>query len=149
GGKREQVREKVANHVHHVDGGLLVGHGDMHVHAKDQQRAGKLLKFLDDVLVSLAGGNDLIDPAGERVSAGGGDLQTGAFGGSHELAASPVHFNAEVADGIADARAGFDDGLMHFALDLLKDVGRSGGDQLHDVRTQLTRFGIDDLEFFL
>src|SRR5438270_5662533 len=35
-GEGEQVREKIADHVHHVDGGLLVRHGDMNVHAENQ-----------------------------------------------------------------------------------------------------------------
>jgi hypothetical protein len=56
------MRKKIAHHVHHIDGGLLVGHGHVHVHAEDQQRARELLQFLDDVLVALAGGDDLVDP---------------------------------------------------------------------------------------
>ena len=38
---------------------------------------------------------------------------------------------------------------MHFALDLIAEIGGRGGDELADVRTQLARGGIDDLKFFL
>jgi hypothetical protein len=143
------VRQEVADHVHHVDRGLLVGHGDVHVHAEDQKGPRELLEFLDDILIALAGGDDLIDPAGKRMRAGGGDLQPGALGGGDKFTASAMHFDAQIADVIADARTGLDDGLMHLALDLLENVGGSGGDQLHDVRAQFARFRIDDLEFFL
>ncbi len=66
----------------------------------------------------------------------------------HQFAASAVHLDAQLADVLADFGAGLDDGLVHLALDLLDDVRRSGGKQLHDVRTQLARGWIDDLEFF-
>src|SRR5207302_9605520 len=102
----------------------------------------------DDVLVALAGGNYLVDPAGKRMGAGGGDLQPGTFGGGYEFTAGAVHFDAQVADGVADARAGFHDGLVHLALNLLEDVRGSGGDQLHDVGAQFARLGIDDLKLF-
>src|SRR6202790_461649 len=36
-GEREQVRKEIEHHVHHVDGGLLVGHGHVDVHTEDQE----------------------------------------------------------------------------------------------------------------
>ena len=48
------MRQEIADHVHHVDGGLLVGHGDVDVHAEDQKRAGELLELLDDMFVAFA-----------------------------------------------------------------------------------------------
>src|SRR5712664_1888056 len=148
GGESEQVREEVADHVHHVDRGLLVGHGDVYVHAEDQEGARKLLEFLDDVLVALAGGDNLIDPTGEGVRAGGGDLQAGALGSGDQLTARAVHFDAQLADVFANFRAGLDDGLVHLVLDLLDDVRRSGGDELHYVGAELTGGGVNDLKFF-
>jgi hypothetical protein len=59
-----------------------------------------------------------------------------------------VHLDAKLADGFADARAGFDDGLVQFWLDLLGNVRGSLGDELTDVRAQFARRWIDDLEFF-
>src|SRR5713226_178660 len=148
GGEREEVGKEVAHHVHHVDRGLLVGHGDVDVHAEDQERARELLQFLDDVLVAFAGGDDLIDPTGEGVRAGGGDLQAGALGGGDQFAARAVHFDAQLTDVFANLRAGLDDGLVHLVLDLLDDIRRSGGDELHDMRAELTCGGVDDLKFF-
>ena len=55
GGEREQVRQEVARRVHQVDGRAVIGHGDVHVHAEDEQRSRELLELLDDVLVALAG----------------------------------------------------------------------------------------------
>src|SRR5216684_6957881 len=148
GGEREQVRKEIADHVHHVDRGLLVGHGDVDVHAEDQEGALKLLEFLDDVLVALARGDNLIHPTGEGVGTGGGDLQAGALGSGDQLAARAVHFDAQLADVFANFRAGFDDGLVHLVLDLLDDVRRSGGDKLHDMRAELTGGRVDALKFF-
>src|SRR6266481_712541 len=148
GGERKQVRKEVAHHVHHIDGGLLVGHGDVDVHAEDEQGARELLQFLDDVLVALAGGDDLIDPTGERMRAGGGDLQTGAFGSGDQLASRAVHFDAQLADVFTNFRAGFDDGLVHLLLDLLDDVRRSRGNELHHVGAKLAAGGVNDLKFF-
>ena len=59
----------------------------MHVEPEDQQRARQLLKLLDDVLVALTGRDDLIDPVGKRVRAGGGDTQAHALRGIGEIAA--------------------------------------------------------------
>src|SRR5450432_610321 len=142
------MRQKIANHIHHVDGGLLVGHGDVDVHAEDEQRTRQLLQLFDDIFVAFAGGDDLVDPAGEGMGAGGGYLQANAFGGGDQLTAGAVHFDAELADVFADFGAGLDDGLVHLVLDLLDDIGRGGGDELHYMRAQFARRGIDDLEFF-
>src|SRR5207302_7434039 len=77
------------------------------------------------------------------------DLQSRAFRGGDEFAARAMHFNAQLADVLADARTRLDDGLMQFVLHLLCDIRRSRGDELADVRTQLARRGINDLELFL
>src|SRR5260370_33551455 len=100
------------------------------------------------MLVALAGGDDLIDPTGEGVRAGGGDLQAGALGSGDQLTAGTMHFDAQLADVFANFRAGFDDGLVHLVLDLLDDVRRSGGDKLHDIREEPTGARVDDLKFF-
>ncbi len=49
---------------------------------------------------------------------------------------------------LANVAAGFDDGLVHFELDLVGDAGGSGGDELHDVGAQRAGGGVNDLEFF-
>src|SRR6267378_594584 len=78
----------------------------------------------------------------------GGDLQAGALGGSNQFATGAMHFDAQLADVFTNFRAGLDDGLMHFVLDLFDDVRRSGGDELHHVRAELAGSGINDLKFF-
>src|SRR5258708_37290635 len=100
------------------------------------------------MLVALAGGDNLIDPTGEGVRAGGGDLQAGALGSGDQLTAGTMHFDAQLADVFANFRAGFDDGLVHLVLDLLHDVRRSGGEKLSDIKAELTGGRVDDLKFF-
>src|SRR5882724_5648353 len=140
--------QEVAYAVHHINGRLFVRHGYVNVHAEDEQRPRQLAHLFHDVLVAFAWRNDLIDPAGKGVRAGCRYLQTRPFGGGDQLAARAMHFNAQLADVLADARAGFDDGLVQFVFHLLCDVRRSRGNQLADVRTQFARRWINDLEFF-
>src|SRR5690242_8907482 len=78
-----------------------------------------------------------------------GHLEPRAFRGGDEFAARAMHLNAQFAHVLADARARFHNGLMQFVLYLLRNVGRSRGNDLADVRTQLARRGINDLELFL
>src|SRR5262249_52802391 len=120
---------------------------DVNVHAENQERASKLLQLFDDVLIALAGRDDLIDPARKRMRARGSYLESGAFGGGDKLSAGAVHFDAQLADVFADARAGLDDGLMHLVLDLIEDVRRRSRNELHDVRAQFARSRINDLKF--
>ncbi len=80
--------------------------------------------------------------------AGGSDLQAGALGGGDQLAARAMHLDAQLAHVFANLRAGLDDRLVHLVFDLLDDVRRSGGNELHDVRAELTRGRVNDLKFF-
>src|SRR5467141_3527428 len=148
GRKRQEVRQEIAHAVHHVDGRLFVRHGHVNVHAEDEQRPRQLTHLFDDVLIALAGRDDLVDPARKWVCTRRGHLKSGAFGGGDELAARAVHFDAQLAYVFADARAGFDDGLVQLVLHLLRDVRGSRGDELADVRTQFARRGINNLELF-
>ena len=104
--------------------------------------------LFDDVLIAFPGRDDLVDPARKRVRACRGNLESCAFRRGDELATCAMHFDAQLADVFADARAGFDDGLVQLMLHLLRDVRGSRGDELADVRTQFARRGINDLEFF-
>src|SRR2546421_12818803 len=78
----------------------------------------------------------------------GGHLKSRAFGSGDQLAARAVHFDAQLAHVLADARAGLHDGLVQLVLHLLRDVRGSGGDELADMRTQFAGRWINDLEFF-
>ena len=75
-------------------------------------------------------------------------MQADALGGSNQFATCAMHLDAKFADVFANFRAGLDDGLMHFVLDLFDDVRRSGGDKLHHVRAELAGSGINNLKFF-
>ncbi len=120
----------------------------MHVHPEDEQRARQLAHLLDNMLIAFAGRDDLVDPAGKGVRARSCHLKSGAFGGGDEFAARAVHLNAQLADVVADARAGLYDRLVQLVLHLLGNVRGSRGDQLADVRTQFAGRRINDLEFF-
>src|ERR1700741_75966 len=78
----------------------------------------------------------------------GGHLKSCAFGSGDQLAARAVHLDAQLADVLADARAGLDDGLVQLVLHLLCNVRGSCGDELADMRTQFASRWINDLEFF-
>ena len=107
-----------------------------------------MLKLFDDVFVAFARRDDLIDPTGKRMSACCSDLQSRALGGGHKLATRAMHFYAQFAHVFADARAGLDDGLVHFVLNLVDDVRRRGGNKLHDVRPQRASSRVNNLELF-
>src|SRR5215472_10863016 len=149
GGEGEKVWQKIAYHVHQVDHRGAVGHGDVDVHAENQEGTGELLQFLDDIFVALAGGDDLVDPVGKGMRAGGCDVEADAFGGADKFAAGAVHVDAELVNVLADFGADFDDRLVHLAFDLFAEVGGGGGHELADVRAELARGGIYDLKFFL
>ena len=121
----------------------------MDVQAEDQQRPRQLLQLFDDVLVALAGGDDLIHPVRERMGAGGGDAQADALRGVGEIAPGADDLRRQLLDRSADLRADLDDRLVHLALDVLAEGRRARREQLGDVRAQLPGRGIDDLEFFL
>ena len=74
------------------------GTADVDVQAEDQQRSRELLQLLDDVLVALAGRDDLVHPARERMRAGGGDAQPDALGGVGEIAPVADDLAGELLD---------------------------------------------------
>ena len=61
-------------------------------------------------------------------------LQSRAFRGRYQFSARPVHLDAQLADVLANPRAGFHDGLVQFRLHLLGNVRRSLRDEIADVR---------------
>src|SRR2546428_31241 len=69
GGERQQVREEITHGIHQVDHRVAVRHGDVHVHAKDQQGTRELLQFFhaDGKAVTHSGAR----PWGTRVEEAG------------------------------------------------------------------------------
>src|SRR5260370_1789669 len=75
-------------------------------------------------------------------------MKSGAFGSGDQFAARAMHFETQLADVLANARAGFDDRLMQLVLELLGHIRGSWGYDLANMRTQFACCGINDLEFF-
>src|SRR5208283_5289690 len=146
--KRQQMRQEIPHHVHHVDGCLLVRHGHVNVHPEDQQRPRQLPHLFHDVLVTLSRGNHLIDPAGKWVRSRRRYVQPRALGRGHKFSPCPVNLQPQFAHVLADLRPCLDDGLVHLAPDLVTQSPRRRGEQLHHVRAQLQRIRINNLEFF-
>ena len=149
GREREQVRQEVARLVEQLDGPGAIGRGDVNMQAEDEQRSGQLLQFFDDVFVALAGRDHLIHPARKRMSAGCRDSQPDALRTLGKIPPDFVDLRLELVDVGADFGADFDDRLMHLALQLIAKRRGARGEQLGNVRSQLPRIGVDDLEFFL
>ena len=124
GRERQQVRQEVARFVQQLDRARAVGHRDVDVQAEDEQRPRELLQLFDDVLVALAGRDDLILPARKRVRAGGRDAQADAFGALRQLAADVVDLVLELVDVGADFGADLDDRLVQLALELIAERRR-------------------------
>src|SRR5260370_24864138 len=59
-----------------------------------------------------------------------------------------MYFIPQLAEVFAEPRARLADGLVQLVLHLFRDVRGSRGHDLADMRTQLARRGINDLEFF-
>ena len=79
----------------------------------------------------------------------GGDAQSALAAEVDDLAPQPRHFAPRVLDVGADRRADLDDRLVHLALDLVLEPLLPFREHLRDVRAQLARLGIDDLELLL
>ena len=125
-----------------------IRNGDVDVQAEDQERPGELLQLFDDVLVALAGGDDLILPPGKGVRAGGGDAEAYAFRAVDELAADAADLVVELFDVGADLRADLDDRLVELALELITESRGARYQELGNMGSQLPRVRVDYLELF-
>ncbi len=145
----EDVREEVAHGVHDLDARFVVLDGDVHVLAEDQVRPRHHLQVLDQPVVVRAGRDRHRRPMRERVRAGGGDAQAVGAREADDLGAQPRHLAPRLLHVAADRRADLDDRVVHLALDLGLEQRLALRKHLLDVRLQLVRRGIDDLELFL
>ena len=78
------MRQEVPRLVHQLDRERLIGNPDVNVQTKNQERSRQLLQLVDDVLVALARGENLVRPVRKRVRPGGCDTQADPFGGISE-----------------------------------------------------------------
>ena len=67
GRERQNVRQKIARVIHHVDRRLAILDSDVHVQAENQIGARHQLHVLDNILVALVGMNLLRAPVGKRM----------------------------------------------------------------------------------
>ena len=135
GGEREDVREEVSDGVHDADGGFAVLDTDVDVEAEDEVGAGHELEVFDDL--GVAGVRvDLLDaPVGEGMGGSGDEDEAVFFGEGDHVAAEVEEVFLGVLDGLADAGADLDDGLMHLGLDALFEAELPLGQHLgRDVR---------------
>ena len=63
-----------------------------------------------------------------------------------QLVADPENLVAQLGDVGTDPRADLDDRLVHLPLDLIAEGRGRGGEQCDDVRPELPRLRVDDLE---
>src|SRR5947208_15716392 len=77
------------------------------------------------------------------------DAEADALRGVREILAVPNDLLGQLLDAAADLRPDFNDRLVHLALDLIFQRRRARRQQLGDVRPELPRGGIDDLELLL
>src|SRR2546430_879119 len=83
------------------------------------------------------------------MGAGRSDFKSVARCEFRQLAAKMDHLAPRTASIVTNFRAELHHGLMHLRLDLLFQNYFAVGENLLNVRTQLPRLGINDLEFFL
>jgi len=96
-----------------VDRGLTVFHADVHVQSEDQVGACDQLQIFDDGLVTLVGINLLGTPVGEGVGRACAQPQSMLLGQRNHVVAQLLYVFFRILDGIANARAHLDDGLVH------------------------------------
>src|SRR5438477_3351421 len=85
----------------------------------------------------------------EWMSTGGGNLQSVLRCKRCQLASKIDDLLSRASRVAADLGAELDHRLMHLRLNVLFQNHFAAGENLLNVRTQLARFRIDDLEFFL
>ena len=148
GGEREDVRKEVAQGVHDADGGFAVLDADVDVQAEDEVGAGDELQVFDDLGVAGVGVDLLDAPVGEGMGGAGDEDEAVLFGEGDHIAAEVEEIFLSVLDGLADAGADLDDGLVHLGLDALFEAELALGEHLgRDVRAEIAGFGVDGLVF--
>jgi hypothetical protein len=63
------VRQKITGLIHHVDGRLAIWNANVHMQSENQIRARERLHILENFLVALAFGDELVAPVRERMRA--------------------------------------------------------------------------------
>ena len=139
--------QEITRLVHEVDPFFAIGNSDMNMQAEDEIGPRDLLHVLHDRRVAFVGGDQLIVPMRKGVRARGSDLQSAAPRQQREFRSQLCDLFARLVNILANLRAQLDDRLVHLRFHVLFQRHPPVIENLLDVRTQLPRFRIDDLEF--
>src|SRR2546425_164749 len=120
----------------------------MNVQAKNEERPSNSLQLLDQQLVSFIVKDLLVLPARKRMRRGGDNHQISFCRQARDDAAQAGNIRARFLNVLADAGADLNHRLDHLRLDLLAEDHLAFFQEFRDVRTQLARFRINNLEFF-
>ncbi len=146
--QRQNVRQKVPRRVHQMHRGVAVINSDVNVHSEDQQRARHVLHLLDEQVVTLVRRDLRRLPVRERMRRRRRDSQSllRCKLGNHASEANDV--GTSLLDVGADSGPDLDHRLMHLGLHLLPENHLALIDHFGDVRLQVARHRVDDLELF-
>src|SRR6266498_2180588 len=143
------MRQEIPGLIHNIDTLFAIRDSHVHMQSEDQIYPRNLLHILDDGGVALIHRDELIHPVRERMCASGGDLESIARRQFRQLATKIDNLLSRATRVMTDLRAKLHDRLMHLGLDLLLQDHFAASQKLLDMRAQLARFRINDLELFL
>src|SRR4029453_3328769 len=119
------------------------------VQAENEIRPGQKLHLLDDGVVPRVREDLLVGPVGKRVRTRRSDAHSVLPREPDDLGPHLADVLADLGDVLADPGADLDHRLMHLRLDPLLQEDLSLVEDLLDVRAQLSRLRIQDLELLL
>jgi hypothetical protein len=120
----------------------------MNVEPEDEVGAGDELEVFDDLSVTGVGVDLLDAPVGEGMGGAGDEDEAVLLGERDHVAAEVEEIFLGVLDGLADASAYLDDGLVHLGFDSLFEAKLALGEHLgRDVRAEVACFRVDGLIF--
>src|ERR1017187_8657418 len=144
----QDVRQKIPQRIHDVDGGVAVLNADMHVQPKHQVGAGDELHVLDHLAIALVGINLLRLPIGKRMRACSAEQQAVCVGQRYHFASQFEDVGPRFLNVLADMGPNFDNRLVHFCFGArVGGQDRLGKNLRLDVRPEVKRLRVDRLVF--
>ena len=141
--------QDVAGLIHDLDRLFAIRDANVDVQPENEIAARDLLHVVHDRGVAVAGRDQLVHPMRKGMSAGGSNEQAAPGGELGEFAPQLQHLRARTLNVGANFSPELDDRLMHLWLDVLLQRHFAVVENLLNVRAQLARFRINDLEFLL
>src|ERR1044072_6492226 len=127
---------------------FAIGHADVYVKSKDQERTRDCLQFLHKQFVTLVVEDLLVLPARDRMRRSRHDDEAVLPSEAGDDAAQTRDVGPRFLNVATNPRADFYHRLDHLGLDLLAEQHLALVENLGDVRTQLARLRINDLKLF-